>query len=141
MKKTLLLLLVLMLTAMLLLSACGDDSDADETEQTGTSPVSASSVEDVTMVVIEPTPSGGTVVTDSEGNKITRDSDGNITYIEDPNGAPVDVNEYIEEHPQENTAPPATSPSDGGASDLEDEIPVVIATMPDDPELIEIPGL
>ena len=140
--------LFIALTAALLiicfaLSACGEDKPA-ATETPTAQQSSDASAE--TTEVLETTADGGTVERDSEGNRITKDSDGGIVSVEDKSGASVDVNDYVASHP--GTVPSLTGNTQSGSSGdtsetqeevVEGEIPVIIATIPDDDDLIELP--
>ena len=57
------------------------------------------SVSQETTAVTETTPDGGTVEKDSEENVITKDKEGKIVSVEDKDGNVVDIDEYVEAHP------------------------------------------
>ena len=153
--------LSLFLIAMMLLSACGETSDPSSEN---------GSIPGETTVVIEQTPDGGTVEQDSEGNKITKDKNGDVVSVEDSEGNPVDVDEYLTTHGQTGTngssdgassassttgsSNSSSSSSSGESKDqsdntgssendeqVEEDIPVVIATIPDDDDMVELPDL
>lgn len=154
-----------------LLSACGekpsdvaaDDASAD------------SAVVKETTVVLETTADGDSIELDSEGNKITKDKNGEIISVVDKNGKTIEVTEYITTHhwiiesndadssagknsgsgtsseksSSQSGSKPAASSSSGSSSassdndgeDVEGDIPVIIATIPDDEDMIELPDL
>ena len=83
------------------LSACGEEKKEETSSKTDsqvTTTVSTSEIPKETTVVLETTPDGGTVEKDSEGNKITKAPDGTVIAVEDENGTPVDVEEYVSTH-------------------------------------------
>lgn len=152
MKRFNYLMIIVVFTMMIMsLSACGknvSDSTADE------------GIHNETTAVFGTTSEGGTVEIDSEGNKITKDNDGNVIKVEDKNGNPIDVTEYLITHSWvTGTGADNTGSSDksntsdnfknnGGkySSDQQDEevegdIPVVIATIPDEEDMIELPDI
>ena len=120
------------------LSACGEDKKEDNKETAAT--VRKTSAMQETTVVLETTSEGGTVEQDSEGNKITRDNNGEIIAVEDKNGNRIEITEYITTHQwiTDSDSPGSSSiESDGTSSDsgeegVEDEIPVIIASIPED---------
>lgn len=143
--KRFLALLIVVLVFSVVLSACGS-------KQTGSTPNEAEVTE--TTVVLETTEDGGSVEQDADGNKITKDKDGKVTAVEDKDGNPIDVATYLETHSWVENAgsgnSSALSDSDssnpGQSSDPQDsvtegDIPVVIATFPDDDNVIEIPDI
>ena len=84
------IVLILALVFALTLVACG------ENEKTAT-PDESTTVQETT-VVIETTAEGGTIEKDSEGNTITKDENGKVVSVEDKDGNPVDVVEYVTTH-------------------------------------------
>lgn len=158
---------------IMLLSACGEkksEATADEAKPAETT------------VVLETTSDGGTIEQDSEGNKITKDEKGNILSVEDKDGKPIDVEEYITTHTwvvkddssgsaeksdgssgenssghsdgsgisadsggKSSSGSGSGSSSISGSSDrddtVEESIPVIIATIPDDENLEKLPDL
>ena len=141
MKKRLIILLALMMTALLLV-ACGEKKteDTDEEEKTAE-----------TTVVLETTSDGGTVEQDSEGNIVTKGADGKITHVEDKDGNPIDVAEYVKTHSlvesveskqADATEPVKTiNPTDSEGNEMEGEIPAVISTAIPEDEVTEFPDL
>ena len=92
MKKALRLipLFCVIAACLMIFAACGEKEThnaADETKSAETTPAE-------TNVVLETTADGGTIELDSEGNKVTKDLHGEITYVEDKDGNPVDVVVY-----------------------------------------------
>nr|WP_316624252.1 lipoprotein [uncultured Ruminococcus sp.] len=162
MKRMIIAFLAVLILSSCVLSACGGN-------KTDSTPDQASVDQKViseTTVILETTAEGGTVEQDKEGNKITKDKEGKILSIEDKNGNPIDVAEYLTTHTlaensvisdgSDNTADSGKSgKSSSGASaesgdkrkseskdvDTEGEVPVVIATIPSDEELAELPDL
>lgn len=150
MKKILAILMTVLVMAALL-CACGEKSGE-------ATPDEAAKIE--TTVVLETTADGGTVEKDPEGNIVTKDQDGNVTAVEDKDGNPLDVKEYLETHSYvqgsgsssdssgSSSGSSGSSDSSGKSGDSSDsqdetegEIPVIIATIPDDEDLIELPDL
>lgn len=168
MKRKILLpvILCILMTSVLLLVSCGDNSKAgsDETA-TSSGELSSEAAFSETTAVIETTPDGGTVEQDSEGNKITKNNEGKITKVEDKNGNQISITQYLTTHTWvENTgandsgsadrtesssskAPDnsgdnvSDQPTEAMDSDKEGEIPVVIATVPDEDDMIVLPDL
>ena len=174
-KKVLIALLASAILLSVMLSACGDkQKNSSEDSSSGTE---AAVTE--TTAVLETTAEGGTGEQDSEGNKITKDKDGIVIAVEDKDGNPIEVTQYVTTHSwveqsgnssNAEAAPSANSKTDknnngseddkktadsGKKSDnsqssnasesqeeiVEESIPVIIATMPDEDDLIEIPDL
>lgn len=160
--KVLICLVAAMLIVSCLISACASDSSKATVDQS--TPVSESVKE--TTVIIETIAGGGTVEKDSEGNKITKDEKGAVIAVEDKEGNSLVVSEYLKTHSYveysgstvkstdnpSNTHPDSgkdksgTSGSEGstssvGDNDSEGEVPVIIATLPDDDELKNVPDL
>lgn len=83
-------------------SGCGDDNKeaakGETASQTETQLTTSDATPKETTVVLETTPEGGTIEKDPEENKITKDKDGNVISVEDKNGNPVDVEEYVSTH-------------------------------------------
>ena len=159
MKRIVFCLLAVLILMSCILSACGN-------KNTGSSPDQASpdqSAISETTVVLETTSEGGTVEKDPEGNKITKDKEGKLTHVEDKTGKTIEVTEYLAAHAwvenpassgKEN-AGSGNSGSSGGSSDpdkkgdskssvsesdsVEEEIPVVIATVPNEEEMETLP--
>ena len=181
--KYLAVLLSLLIVSAILLTACGEKaSDATKDE----------SAPGETTVVLETTDNGGTIELDSESNKITKDSKGNVISVEDKDGNPINVEEYIETHSwiintgssggsgisgssgssggsglsdgsgsssgsglsdgsgssggSASSGGSGSSGSSGSSSDIdedqvEEDIPVIIATLPDDEDMVELPDL
>lgn len=149
-----LLLAAFMLTA--LLCACNNKKDE-------ATPDEATATVTETTVVLETTADGGTIEQDSEGNKITKDKDGKVIAVEDKDGNPIDVDEYLQTHSwvegsgssgsssgsgssggsegsgssKEESSGSGES-SDGGEDLTEGEIPIVIATIPVDTDDLEV---
>ena len=168
MKRMIIAFLAVLILSSCVLSACGGN-------KTDSTPDQASVDQKViseTTVILETTAEGGTVEQDKEGNKITKDKEGKILSIEDKNGNPVDVKEYLTTHTlaensvisdgSDNTADSGKSgksslsgsegsklsgnnvnsnSSDPKSDQAEGEIPVIIATIPDDENLSELPDL
>lgn len=147
MKRITALIIAVLMLAVLLCS-CGEKQDDAST------PDEVKIAE--TTVVLETTADGGTVEQDPDGNKITKDKDGKVTAVEDKDGNPVDVATYLETHswveePGAGTAGGTSSSPESGSSQSPDdssdpqedltegEIPVIIASIPDDADLIELP--
>lgn len=142
-----------------LLAACGE-KDLDNTD---------TSIVFETTVVIETTADGGTVERDSDGNIITKNTEGEVVFVEDKNGNSVDVNKYVASHSwilnndsdnignrgitggqsvgtsNSNSGESYGNKSDDNSSEIDDEqveetIPVVVATIPDNDDSIAISG-
>lgn len=134
-------LLAAVLAAALLLTACGE-KNTDQTNET-----TAAAHAEETTAVIATTAEGGSVEQDAQGNRITRDQNGTVISIKDDKDQPVDVDGYLEQHPWVPGTLPGNSdgaviaPSDSPQEDVEGTIPVIIATIPDDDDLIELPDL
>lgn len=174
-KKVLITLLTAAILLSVMLCACGDkQNNASENSSIGTD---AAVTE--TTAVLETTAEGGTVEQDSEGNKITKDKDGIVIAVEDKDGNPIEVTQYVTTHSwvehsgksSGDSIDPSINPkSDNGnksndsekaetennkksdnsqksnASEnqeeqVEESIPVIIATLPDDEDLIELPEI
>ena len=167
------ILLIIMTAVLIVLScvftACGGNSD----KSTADSATSDSAKVSETTVVLETTGDGGTIEQDSEGNKIKKDENGKVVSVEDKNGSPVDVTEYLTTHKwvesngdsggsgsssgsgnnssgsssgsglSGNSGSSSSSgPSSGDDSEMvEESIPVVIATIPDEDDMIELPDI
>ena len=159
-----LMYLIIGVFVILLLSACGEDNRSlSESKASTTEPskVEATAISETTAV-LETTADGGTIEKDSEGNKITKDSDGRVVAVEDKNGNSIEITEYITTHSwiesksnsglSDNSAKEkdnldesddttdkasATVPD---STEVEDEIPVVIATIPDVDDQAELPN-
>ena len=155
MKKWLLILAAAVITLSCILCACGDDKKDAKSEPESKNAAEVTSASDETTVVLETTSEGDTVEKDSDGNKITRDKTGDIVAVEDKNGNPVEVTEYLTTHSwverKENSQADSDKsesgqkdngekkPSDVQKEDVEGEIPAIIASVPDDDEMIELP--
>lgn len=147
--------LIIGVFVIMLLSACGEDNRSlSESKASTTEPskVEATAVSETTAV-LETTADGGTIEKDSEGNKITKDSDGRVVAVEDKNGNSIEITEYITTHSwiesnsnsglsdnsakeKDNLDKSDDTPDKASATvldsiEVEDEIPVVIATIPD----------
>lgn len=163
---------------VVLLSACGENNSETAADKTAVTEAAVTE----TTVVLETTPDGGTVEQDSEGNIITKNSEGKVTKVEDKNGNPVSVSEYVKTHswienssnsdsgsgsnsgsdnknkdpenknnhseqpstvssddPEINGTDPV-APEQGPEEGAEEEIPVVIATIPDEEDMEVLPG-
>ena len=129
---------ILMIAA--LFSACGE-------KQNAASPDEAAITE--TTVVLETTADGGTIEQDSEGNKITKDENGKVVSVEDKDGNPIDVTEYLTTHTWvelngdssggSNGSDSSDGSGDSNDDNVEESIPVVIATIPDEDDTVELP--
>lgn len=127
-----------------LFSACG--------EKSGEAPPDVSVITETT-VVLETTADGGTIEQDSEGNKITKDKDGKVIAVEDKDGNPIEVTEYLKTHSWvEGNSGGSGGSGNGGTSSapdstnadgelIEGDIPVIIATIPDGDDLEVLPDL
>ncbi len=93
MKSKTILTFISVLLLLLLLTGCGEDQSKAIEESRKEASVTAE-----TTVVLETTGDGDTIEQDSEGNKITKDEKGTILSVEDKDGKPVDVEEYITTH-------------------------------------------
>ena len=140
MKRIIALLFATLMIAVLF-SACGEKSN-DAT------PDEAAVAE--TTVVLEYIADGGTLEQDPEGNFVTKDADGKVVSVEDKNGNPIDVVEYLETHSwvegnpggagtKDASSAPDETTSDGDV--LEGEIPVIMATFPDVEDQEELPDI
>lgn len=146
MKRYLLLAATIMMMLSILLTACrGTDTDSSD---------NANAAE--TTAVLETTADGGTIEQDADGNVITKDSTGVVIAVEDKNGVSLDVSEYLSTHStiQGNTPSGGSSAGDsksGGSSKkdnnssdsidddaVEESIPVIVATIPDDEDIIDL---
>ena len=132
---------------LLMLTACGDKNDGSTKDE-------AKYVE--TVSVVETTADDGVIVKDKDGNKITVNKESKIISVEDKNGEPVSVEEYlvthtwVEEYVSEKIINPdngknsdksdnkseksnskAEKSADGGEEVTEGEIPTAMATVPD----------
>ena len=160
-------LLCLLIVCSILFTACGEKKS--ESTKDESSP-------DETTVVLETTSDGGTIEQDSEENKITKDKDGKVIYVEDKDGNPIDVTEYLSTHSWVESNDDSSSgsgssgggsgssgggsDSSGGESDssgggsggsksssdlndttIEESIPVVVVTIPDDDDVNNLPEL
>ena len=175
-QKTLIALLTSAILLSVMLCACGDKQKNSSEDSSG----STESAVTETTVVLETTAEGGTVEQDSEGNKITKDKDGIVIAVEDKDGNPIEVTQYVTTH----SWVEKTGKSSGGSTDpsidpnsdsgnksndskkaktdnnkksaesqknndvtehreegVEESIPVIIATIPDEEDLIELPDL
>ena len=155
--RLLIALTVALLIVCFALSACGEDKKDANSETESKNPTEITAASGETTVVLETTSDGGTVEQDSEGNKITIDKDGSVTSVEDRNGDPIDVADYLTTHKQAqqegNTksdsgksnigqeASEDKTPSDVQDDEIEDDIPVIIATLPNEDELVDLPEL
>lgn len=83
------IIISLFVITIMLLSACGEKKQ--ESAANADKPAE-------TTVVLETRADGGTLEQDAEGNKITKDEKGNVLSVEDKDGKPVDVEEYISTH-------------------------------------------
>lgn len=161
-KKVVIGFIAALLIVSCLMTSCSGDSSKATVDQA--SPVTETVKE--TTVIIETVAGGGTVEKDSEGNKITKDDKGAVIAVEDKEGNSLVVSEYLKTHsyveysvaPDKSTDNPSnthpdsgkdkssTSGSEGstssaGDNDSEGEVPVIIATLPDDDELKNVPDL
>ena len=120
-----------------------------------------------TTVIIETTADGGTIEKDAEDNKITKDKKGKVIAVEDKDGNTLVVTEYLTTHSWVEYSGAKDKSSDNSSdsnkgtdkdksgsgnsgnngtssradSDSEGEVPVVIATLPDDDQLKDVPDL
>ena len=136
MKKRLIILLVLMMTALLLV-ACGENKADEKDDGDKTSETTA---------VLETTADGGTVEQDAEGNIVTKGADGKVVYVEDKDGNPVDVNEYVTKYSTAGKSGVDDSieiivPTGADGSPIEDKIHEMVSTMTPENDVTEIPGL
>ena len=135
------ILLCLLIICSILFTACGEqESESTKDESTP----------DETTVVLETTSDGGTIEQDSEGNKITKDENGKVVSVEDKDGNPVNVTEYLTTHTwvESNGGSGGSGGSSGSGSSsvsgddaVEESIPVIIATIPDEDDMVELPDL
>lgn len=156
-------LLTLVFVLSCLMTACGDNKE----QSVNNDAAPDSSAVQETVIVLETISDGSTVVQDSEGNKVTIDKSGNVTDVQDKSGNAVSVKEYMTTHSwiedagfvffsgvdgsngkstdnssakkdtgKSNSAKPT---SDGDA--VEEEIPVIVATLPDEDDMIELPDI
>lgn len=166
MKKRLAAVCTALIMTAMFLASCSCAGTPDKLNS-NTSVVEQNATEETNEVLS--TTDGGTVEKDKEGNKLTRDSGGELKSVEDKNGNPVSVSEYLESHPEANTSSKSSSTSKSDSSKstvsskskatksssssntssktssktssettsegVEEEIPVVIADVPDDEEL------
>ncbi|MBR1731625.1 MAG: hypothetical protein IJ725_04260, partial [Ruminococcus sp.] len=84
MKKIIILALSVLIIASLTAGCSCGGTDNKKSSATTTS--SSSDTVSETTKVIETTPDGGTVEEDSEGNKITKDKNGEIISVTDKDG-------------------------------------------------------
>lgn len=142
-----LIIISLLILMIMVFSACGEnrsDSTKDEAKLYETT------------VVLETTSDGGTVEQDTEGNKITRNQDGHVIKVEDKDGNLIDVTEYLKSHARIENPKDVKSDSfssdnskdiaDDRKSELqsdegEGDIHLIIATIPDDEDMIGVPDL
>lgn len=88
--------LCLLIVFVLMLAACGEkDEDASGKDVSKSDETTAIAE---TTAIIETTNDGGTVEKDSEGNKIKKDAEGKVISVEDKDGNPIDVDEYVTTH-------------------------------------------
>lgn len=155
MKEKITFLLIAVWFCAGMLTACGENKSSDLL-----SPAE-------TTFVIETTADGGTIEMDSEGNQLTKDNEGNILAVQDKSGNSIDVQTYITEHYQtidsdsanDNSSQNGSKGYSGGKSsngnsnlsaddddnisdsDIEDDIPQIEVTLPDEEKLQELPSL
>ena len=131
-------LLILFLMLVLLLSACGQDNSTSDKSKDSVS-------------VVETTSDGGKILKDTDDNVITLDGEGNIVSIKDKNGNFLIVEDYIYTHEwladdsyginvdKEKVGSKSTiSATDANGDVTEGDIPVVIASIPDESDMIEL---
>ena len=150
MKKWLLILAAAIMALSCVLSACGEDKKdekATEAASAETAATQETSAVKETTVVLETTAEGGTVEKDSDGNKITRDKNGEIVAVEDKNGNPIEITEYITTHQwiteSRSSGGSSANKSDGASSESQEDItegtiPVVIASVPDEDDIVDL---
>lgn len=137
-----------------ILTACGEDKKEDTSGNESKSDETTVAAE--TTAILETTSEGGTVEQDPDGNIVTKDKNGKVTEVEDKNGNPITVTEYLTTHSWVENSPAGSGgkSSDGGSGSVsegdkgstniqgdvvEGDIPVIIATIPPEEELIELP--
>ena len=141
MKKISLFILAVIFMLSFLLTACGSNSKDDDLPSG-----------EAQTVVIATTSDGGTVEQDAEGNRITFDSDGKVVTVEDKDGNPLDIAEFVSAHgwvegrtdtqkvadntsSENSSSSSVPSENDSTSADngsVEGDLPVVIATLPED---------
>ena len=118
--------------------------------------------QDDTNLVLETTADGGSVELDNDGNLVTKDKNGDIVSVTDEKGNELDPVQYAEEHnsgyaksdsdspdnekssktakdPKTSSSTKSDSENSSSSEEVEDEIPSVIAEVPDDEdEIIEL---
>lgn len=133
------ILIIFILIMAVLFTACGQNK------------TSSDKPEGAAASVVETTSDGGKILKDSDDNVITLDKEGNIVSIKDKNGNFLIVEDYIYTHEwvidekyginvdiDKEKIKSNQVVTDANGDVTEGDIPVVIASIPDESDMIEL---